>query len=230
MKVLAVVLASIAIGSASAQNLTPNGYTLPSPLTGNETVDCQLPPTDPPTSPYFTTCTTAQIAALGTTGHLTVGTTPILGTSCPNGYLLYNNAGILGCTPGSVISLTNAGAPTAIPGSSVYVSGAGAFRLAVANGYSTAGVIGLSTASITSTISGPIAVNGPLTLTTLQWDAVVTGESGGLSIGALYFLDPSAPGNLTTTPPTTPGQLVTVIGRGISATQMLLMIGPPIQL
>jgi hypothetical protein len=47
--------------------LTPSGYPLPS-LTGNELVDLTLPPTDPITSPYFTTATTQQIADLAAAG------------------------------------------------------------------------------------------------------------------------------------------------------------------
>lgn len=48
-------------GAASAQ-LNPTGFPLPA-LSGTETVDCQPELTDPPTSPFITTCTTHQIAA-----------------------------------------------------------------------------------------------------------------------------------------------------------------------
>jgi len=130
------------------------------------------------------------------------------------------------------INLTSAESSATIsPGAAVYISGAGAVKRAQANASTTAGVLGLATAAITASSAGYIAPEGILTLTTIQWDTVVTGESGGLTAGAVYFLDPTTPGNLTTTAPSTAGsQFVVCIGRAISTTQLLINPQFPIQL
>jgi hypothetical protein len=56
---LLVILTAYA-APAGAQ-LTTSGFPLTT-LTGQETVDCQPPPTNPPTSPWVTTCTSKQIS------------------------------------------------------------------------------------------------------------------------------------------------------------------------
>lgn len=129
------------------------------------------------------------------------------------------------------ISLTSAesSATTSI-GSPVYISGSGAFKRSLANSYATSGVIGLATAAITSSSSGYIATQGVLTLTTGQWDAIVTGESGGLTAGSLYFVDPTTIGNLTSTVPTTVGQVIVCVGRALSSTTLLIEMQEPILL
>jgi hypothetical protein len=62
---------------------------------------------------------------------------------------------------------------------------------------------------------------GPLTLTTAQWDAVVSGEVGGLTEGAVYYVGGGAGGELTTTP------VGTQVGRALNSTTMLIQIGSP---
>ena len=69
-------------------------------------------------------------------------------------------------------------------------------------------------------------VSGCFELSTAQWDAV-TGQTGGLSPGATYFLD-STNGMLTTTP-TDAGYLVQV-GHALSTTSMALEGDGPIKL
>ena len=68
--------------------------------------------------------------------------------------------------------------------------------------------------------------------TTAQWDAVVTGETGGLTFNSLYFLDSANVGKITTTVPTGAGTGVvnTLIGRAISTTELELNIQQPILL
>ncbi len=66
---------------------------------------------------------------------------------------------------------------------------------------------------------------GVATFTTAEWDAV-TGDSGGLSAGARYWVDQSTRGNITQSAPTT-GQHAVQVGVGLSATQMLLTLSPP---
>lgn len=124
-------------------------------------------------------------------------------------------------------TLQNTGGSTMKAGAAVYITGSGTISLAEANAYSTAGVVSLVSASILNGASGVTTLSGILSLTTSQWDAIVTGESGGLTSGSLYFLDPSTAGNLTKTAPSTTGQVITVIGRAISPTVLSISLGTP---
>jgi hypothetical protein len=117
----------------------------------------------------------------------------------------------------------------ALPGAAVYISGAGSFGLAQANSFSTSFVAGLTSTAIAPLVAGILIIGGPLSLTTAQWDAV-TGQVGGLTPGAVYFLDPFTAGHITTAPPTTPGQVVTIIGQASSATQMIFKSQMPVLL
>lgn len=102
-------------------------------------------------------------------------------------------------------------------------------NLARANAASTAQVFGLvAQPSIASGASGSILTAGPLVATTAQWDAVVTGEVGGLTPGAQYWLDPTTAGNLTATAPTTPGQFDTYVGQAKNPTTLLIDIAQAI--
>lgn len=79
-------------------------------------------------------------------------------------------------------------------------------------------VIGFTTAAITSGGSGYI-----------QTDGILSGFTG-LTSGGLYFSDPSTPGGITTTVPTTAGQKSQIVGRAISTTAMWIEIEEPITL
>lgn len=131
---------------------------------------------------------------------------------------------------GTVVLASNSSGSSIVQGAPVYVSGAGAMAPARANGFSTAGVLGIANALVAPSATGGVVVTGPLVLTTAEWDAVVTGESGGLTSGTLYFLDSAAAGKLTATAPSTPGQVVTLIGRALSPTTLIIMIAPPLLL
>ena len=63
--------------------------------------------------------------------------------------------------------------------------------------------------------------------TTDEWDAV-TGQTGGLTPAATYYLSAGVPGRITTTAPTNPGEYVTVIGEAKSATELTLAIAAPV--
>lgn len=105
-------------------------------------------------------------------------------------------------------------------GTPVYLQAAGAVKKAQANAGATARVVGLVyDASIAASASGSIATDGVLSATTTQWDAI-TGQTGGLTFGSLYFLDPATAGKLTATPPTTAGQYNTLVGFALSSTVM----------
>ena len=76
---------------------------------------------------------------------------------------------------------------------------------------------------------GNVATDGLMVGSTAQWDAI-TGQTGGLTFNSTYFLDPTTAGKLTTTPPSTAGQVNVLIGTAISATALDLEIQPPILL
>jgi len=106
----------------------------------------------------------------------------------------------------------------------------GHFDLARADAAGTASVFGLVfDTSIASAGTGIVQVAGRFEATTGQWD-VVTGQSGGLTSGSVYYLDPATAGKLTTTKPTTPGQFVVQVGIALSTTELAILLQPPIAL
>jgi hypothetical protein len=137
------------------------------------------------------------------------------------------NGGTSGST---VVQISNGSVSPIVSGAPVYITGSGTVSAAQANSLGTSGVLGVTNGLIAPAGTGGVVVTGPLVLTTAQWDAVVTGESGGLTAGTLYFLDPAAAGKLTATAPSTPGQVVTLIGRAIAPTTLIITMGVPIQL
>jgi hypothetical protein len=92
----------------------------------------------------------------------------------------------------------------------------------------TAPVVGLAITTTAPTMPTPLQIVGALVLTTAQWDAV-TGSSGGLVAGALYTLAPS-PGQLSTSPPTTPGQSVVALGTARDANTLIILLALPVLL
>jgi hypothetical protein len=117
-----------------------------------------------------------------------------------------------------------------VKGAPVYSSSAGKVKLAKANVKATAAVIGLGFDATTAySALGQTQCDGVFVATTAQWDAV-TGLTGGLTFNTLYFLDPADFGKLTATRPVTVGQCVTLIGRGLSTTEMQLILAQPVLL
>ncbi|WP_158810263.1 hypothetical protein [Beijerinckia sp. L45] len=116
-------------------------------------------------------------------------------------------------------------------GQPVYANAADGVKRAQANSKTTSKLAGLVyDATIAAGANGNIAQSGVLVGTTAQWDAAVTGQTGGLTFGSLYFLDPGNVGKLTTTPPTTVGTCNVAIGTALSATELELQIAQPILL
>ena len=129
-----------------------------------------------------------------------------------------------------VVSKQNDNAGAIVIGQPVYTKANGNVDLAQADAGATVEVLGLvRDASIAAAASGEIQTDGVLTATTGEWDNV-TGETGGLTAGAVYYLDPDTPGNLTQTAPTTTGDFVVRVGRAISATAMEISVSQPILL
>lgn len=128
----------------------------------------------------------------------------------------------------SVSSLTNGEAAAIAIGRAVYPSASGAVKLANANAAATVNVVGLVQAtSINSGAAGDIATGGVVEATTTQWDAV-TGQTGGLTFGARYYLSNASNGALTTTAPTS--GFVVLVGVALSTTKLALQLGPVIEL
>lgn len=89
-------------------------------------------------------------------------------------------------------------------------------------------VLGLVQRAADPTLEATIIGAGPLRLTTAEWDAI-TGQVGGLSTNAAYWLDATA-GKLTTVAPTADGLSVVLVGHAISPAEMLISIAAPILL
>lgn len=74
--------------------------------------------------------------------------------------------------------------------------------------------------------TGTFQYSGEFTATTAQWDAI-TGQSGGLTPGAIYFGSLSAPGEISNGI-IAPGDIALQIGIAKNATTMILQIAPPV--
>ncbi len=133
----------------------------------------------------------------------------------------------------SVRAVTNADSVSLPFGTPVYASAADAVKRGQANAKATAKLVGLVfDATIAAAAVGNIGTSGVMVGTPAQWDAVVTGETGGLTFNASYFLDPANVGKLTTTAPTTAGsgQCNTFVGTALSTTEIEVAIAQPILL
>ena len=116
------------------------------------------------------------------------------------------------------VTLTNSNAGSITIGQAVYIDGASSVDLAQADAAGTKDVLGLVVdVSVATTDPALIRSSGILTATTGQWDAV-TGQVGGLTPGAKYWLSAATAGGLTTTAPTTDGEYVAPVGKALSTT------------
>lgn len=103
-----------------------------------------------------------------------------------------------------------------------------------ANAAATANCAGLCVASgeRNSVLGAPGQVRyqfaGPMALTAAQWDHI-TGQTGGLTPHATYFISAATPGKLTTTPPSNPNYIAP-IGFAMNPTTMMIQIPghPPV--
>lgn len=101
----------------------------------------------------------------------------------------------------NVRSFTNGEAGPVVIGTPLYISASDTGKKAKADALGTSDVAGLvKDASVASAGTGTCVLDGVLTATTGQWDAV-TGQTGGLTPGADYYLDFTTAGKMTTTPP-----------------------------
>jgi len=129
---------------------------------------------------------------------------------------------------GAALTLTNnESSQGLVPGNAVYCNAAGGCKRAQANASSTSSLVGLSITTTAAAGTATIQTLGNVTLTTGHWDAV-TGQTGGLTAGSAYYVDPANPGKLTTTGPTTSGQFWAQAGLAVSTTTIRLAIQGPI--
>jgi hypothetical protein len=131
---------------------------------------------------------------------------------------------------GNSVTRENANAGTITIGQPVYATNATDVDLARANAQATIRVTGLvQDVSVATGAPADILTDGILTATTGQWDAV-TGQVGGLTPNADYFLDPAVAGRLTTVAPTTAGQFVLRVGHALSPTEFEIEVQQPVKL
>lgn len=118
-----------------------------------------------------------------------------------------------------VITATNANVGAIVIGTPVYASAAGAVDKANASASGTTRVLGIvRDTSIAPSGAGHIQLDGIVSATTGQWDAVA-GTTGGLTAGTRYFLSATA-GLITSTPPSASGNYVCEIGVAVSTTEL----------
>lgn len=130
---------------------------------------------------------------------------------------------------GNTTTRNNNSGGAIVIGQPVYITGTNA-DLAQANAQSTIRVAGLVLdTSVAAASPAEILTDGILTATTTEWDAV-TGETGGLTAGADYFLDPANPGQLTQTAPSAAGEFVVRVGHALSTTEFEIEVQQPVKL
>lgn len=125
----------------------------------------------------------------------------------------------------TIVQLVNDEASPVVIGAPVYSDAAGGFKKARANAVGTSKVIGLvaDSPSIANGATGGVDMDGLLTATTAEWDAVA-GTTGGLTFNTIYYLDPATAGKITATAPTAVGQVVVEIGKALSTTDLKINI------
>jgi hypothetical protein len=94
--------------------------------------------------------------------------------------------------------------------------------LAKANAASTAFCIGLAIQFAEDDAPVYICYAGPVQLTAAEWDAIVTGESGGLSTGTTYYVSSTSAGKLTSVAPSAGGTFTSPVGVALSPLIMIV--------
>ncbi len=127
----------------------------------------------------------------------------------------------------NTIDVINGEVSILLTGGTVYISEANTVKYAKADDEITKNVIALCVADIANSATGAIRISGRLTLTTTEWD-VATGDTGGLTPGASYFLSGTTAGRITKTAPIS-GYVVRV-GVAVSLVDFEISINVPIKL
>lgn len=131
---------------------------------------------------------------------------------------------------GSTLTTTfvNADAVPLVPGMPIANFGPGAIKRGNATSTALSRILGIVTVGAGLALPATVALRGLVTLTTAQWDAV-SGQVGGLTAGALYFLDIVA-GKISAAAPIALGQSVVLLGIATSPTDLDLDPQPAILL
>lgn len=130
----------------------------------------------------------------------------------------------------NIIMAANGEPVSLVIGTPVYISGENTARKGKADALETVDIVGLvKDVSVDVNAAGEIQVDSVLVATTGQWD-VVTGQDGGMTPYACYYLDPVNSGRITTVVPGMEGQYGVKIGRALSPTHLLIAIKQPIRL
>ncbi len=127
----------------------------------------------------------------------------------------------------NTLDVINGEAASILPGGVVYISSDSTIKYAQADSILTKDAIALCISEIISSESGIVQTDGTLTLTITQWD-LVTGDTGGLIPGTVYFLSETTNGRITKTAPI--NGYVVKIGVAISTVNFEISIGTPIKL
>lgn len=114
-------------------------------------------------------------------------------------------------------------------GMPLYSSGANSVKAAIATSSGTARVLWLARQIMAPSAEAFAQLAGAITLTTAQWD-VVTGQVGGLTPGAEYFLSAVEAGHISTLPPLENGQFSVRLGLARSTTIFIMQLEKPIAL
>jgi hypothetical protein len=96
-----------------------------------------------------------------------------------------------------------------------------------ANAVGTTYVIGVAASSGVIGNKTFVQYSGPLTLTTLEWDAI-TGQTGGLTLDVPYYLSSATAGKLTATAPSAGGTFKQPVGVALSHTTMMIELTFPV--
>jgi hypothetical protein len=113
----------------------------------------------------------------------------------------------------------------------VYADGAGSVQKAQADAAGTVDALGLAVETVGAGLNGGVITNGQIIATTGEWDAV-TGLTGGLTTGAIYFLSAATAGAMVEegSAPSGAGQYVLRLGTALSTTEFEVRIFPEIKL
>lgn len=131
----------------------------------------------------------------------------------------YQGQQVVGSTPSS-FSAANGGASGLVIGNVVYFDSSGDAVKAQADADVSALGVGFATGTIASAADGNFQLDGIMTASEAEWNAVTEEGSGGLTEGARYFISEITAGKITTTAPSGVGETVVQIGVAVSSTQL----------
>lgn len=131
----------------------------------------------------------------------------------------YQGQQVIGSTPSS-FSATNESGSGLVIGNVVYFDSVGDAKKAQADADATALGVGFATGTIADMANGNFQLDGIMTASETEWNAVTEEGSGGLTEGARYFISEITAGKITTTAPSVAGETVVQIGVAVSSTQL----------